>query len=97
MYVNALEWRPETVAMTICPVQTDTELGAPGKEYNKSSPWSEGRPRLLKGKTHHPTTPSGILAKINSFSTANHTLGPFVPVVRRLDNAKYKNKLLYIG
>ena len=37
-------------------VQNGAELGAPGDEYNKS-PCRDGRPRLLKDKTHHPTTP----------------------------------------
>ena len=44
-------------------VQNDAELGAPGDEYNKS-PYREGRPRLLKDKTHRPTTPSGIFSRL---------------------------------
>ena len=52
-------------------VQNGAELGAPGDEYNKS-PCREGRPRLLKDKTHCPTTPSGI----HSFPKANHACAP---------------------
>ena len=39
------------------------ELGVLGDEYNKS-PCREGRPRLLKDKTHHPTTPPGIFSRV---------------------------------
>ena len=42
-------------------VQNGAELGAPGDDYNKS-PCREGRSRLLKDKTHRPTTPSGIFS-----------------------------------
>ena len=44
-----------------CTVQNGAELGAPGDEYNKS-PCREGSPILLKDKTHHPTSPSGIFS-----------------------------------
>ena len=39
------------------------KLRAPGDEYN-SCPCREGSPRLLKDKTHHLTTPSGIFPHI---------------------------------
>ena len=44
-------------------VQNGTELGVPGDEYNKS-PCREGSPRLLKDKTHHPTSPLGIFSRL---------------------------------
>ena len=37
-------------------VQNGAEFGEPSDDYNKS-PCREGRPRLLKEKTHRPTTP----------------------------------------
>ena len=46
-----------------CTVQNGAELGWPGDEYKKS-PCREGSPRLLKDKTHRPTTPTGIQSSL---------------------------------
>ena len=70
-----------------CTVQNGAELRAPGDEYNKSL-CREGSPRLLKDKTHRPTTPSGIFSRIFTYLAAHARLAlgkEWIPegVVRR--------------
>ena len=56
--VGFVRWRPETVTIMACTVQNGCN----------ESPCREGSPRLLKDKTHRPTTHS----EIHSFPIANH-------------------------
>ena len=74
-----------------CTVQNGAELGALGDEYNKS-PYREGSPRLLKDKTHRPTSPSGIFSRLFFLFRCACVIGSW----GRMDSRGYSRTMSFV-